>query len=268
MRSLIELLFPARCVGCRTGGWPFCASCWAWVAALDPPWCQRCGRPLEASLPGCSDCPPPAVSWARSAFLYAGPVREALMSLKFGGLRSATSAFAPWMAEALSRAPPQPGGKSRIEDATLTWVPLWPGRRRRRGFDQAEALARAVAANAGMPVRRLLARTRDTAPQAQRAGVARRRALQGAFQATGTAPQLLVLVDDVLTSGATAAECARVLKRAGAREVGLLTAARSLGHEVPGRCYNPRGLRSGSVVARETASRKSMPVAGETTHVR
>ena len=93
-------------------------------------------------------------------------------------------------------------------------------------------------------------------------------ARRGAFQVVARAPPRVVLIDDVLTSGATAAACGRVLREAGAREVGVLTVARSLGGGVPARCYNPPGLQSGSVVARENVSRKSMPVAGKTTHVR
>src|SRR5213593_61235 len=114
---------------------------------------------------------------------------------------------------------------------------------------------RGVSKLTGWQARPLLARTIETAPQARRSGEERRRALQGAFRATGAVPALVVLVDDVLTSGATAAECARALRRAGAADVGVLTAARSLGGGLPARCYNPPGLQPGSVVAREMSSR-------------
>jgi predicted amidophosphoribosyltransferase len=137
----------------------------------------------------------------------------------------------------------------------ITWVPLGSSRRRARGYDQAELLARAVGRHLGLPVRRTLARTRETAPQAKRAGPDRRLSLLDAFRATGRAPPSVVLVDDILTTGATAASCARALRSAGALEVALLTAARSLGGAVPARCYNPPGLLPGSVVARETFSR-------------
>ena len=103
---------------------------------------------------------------------------------------------------------------------------------------------------------RLLARVVETAPQARRSGQERQAALKGAFQATTSRlPESVLLIDDVLTSGATAAECARVLIGNGVREIGVLTAARSLGSGLPGRCYNPPGLQPGSVVARERFSR-------------
>lgn len=184
---------------------------------------------------------------ARAVFLYEGPVRQALMGLKFGGLRSTAEAFAGGMVEAVREvgtAPP-----------IITWVPLGPHRRARRGFDQAEVLARHVARRLDVSAVRLLRRTTETGPQAKRSGPARRRALQGAFQAVARPPPRVLLIDDVMTSGATAAECARTLTEAGAHEVVLLTAARSLGGTVPARCYNPRGLWPGSVVARETVSR-------------
>ena len=235
-------------MGCGGSEWPLCGSCRPLVATLEPPGCARCGRPLEAGTGECSDCPPPQIRWARGAFLYEGPVRKALMALKFGGKRSVAPALAPAMANALSTAP-GPG-------TVLTWVPLAPRRRRERGYDQAEVLARALGRATGLPVIGTLERVLETAPQARRDAAHRRRALRGAFRALPErASGALVLVDDVLTTGATAAECASVLSRAGAEEVGLLTAARSLGGGVPARCYNPPGLRPGSVVARETSSR-------------
>jgi predicted amidophosphoribosyltransferase len=175
------------------------------------------------------------------------------MKLKFGRLRSVSDGLAPWMLLALARSPP--GFLKSGEVPILTWVPLGRARLRSRGYDQAEALARSVARLAGWPVRPLLERVVETGPQARLQGVERRRALRGAFRARERVPERVVLVDDVLTSGATAAECARVLLAAGAREVGVLTAARSLGGGVPARCYNPRVLLPGSVVARETSSR-------------
>lgn len=103
---------------------------------------------------------------------------------------------------------------------------------------------------------RLLARVVETAPQARRSGPERQAALRGAFEAAPVCfPDSVLLVDDVLTSGATAAECARVLVEGGVREIGVLTAARALGSALPERCYNPPGLQPGSVVARERFSR-------------
>jgi predicted amidophosphoribosyltransferase len=141
-------------------------------------------------------------------------------------------------------------------EAMLTWVPLGRRRRRSRGFDQAEALARAVGRATGLPVRPLLRRAVETAPQARRGGADRKLALAGAFRAAAPPPPEVVLVDDVLTSGATAAECALTLIAGGAARVGVLTAARSLGGTLPAQCSTlAAGLPSGSVVARERSSR-------------
>jgi ComF family protein len=173
------------------------------------------------------------------------------MRLKFSGNRSVAEALAPFMAAAVikERSPP------RDTEPVVTWVPLGRRRKRVRGFDQAEALARSLAGVTGWPARQLLRRVVETTPQARRAGAERKMALSGAFVATAPSPERVVLVDDVLTSGTTAAECATVLHGAGAKEVGVLSAARSLGGPVPLRCYNPPGLQPGSVVAREIASR-------------
>src|SRR5581483_11752494 len=97
-----------------------------------------------------------------------------------------------------------------------------------RGFDQARALAEVVGSRLHLPVARLLVRTTDTGSQARRSGPMRRAAMAGAFESAGQPPPLVLLVDDVLTTGATAAACARTLLDAGASRVRLLTAARAL----------------------------------------
>ena len=112
----------------------------------------------------------------------------------------------------------------------VTWVPLARRRRAERGFDQARVLARAVGRESGLPVRRLLRRIAATGPQAKRDAVARREAMRGSFVLRDRAivPDHVLLVDDVLTTGATAAACAEVLLAHGASRVSLLVAARAL----------------------------------------
>jgi predicted amidophosphoribosyltransferase len=154
------------------------------------------------------------------------------MRLKFTGERSVAAAMAPFIAPFLEW-PIAPAKDPPV----VTWVPLGRRRRRARMFDQAEALARAAADVAGQPVVRLLKRVVETDPQARRSGPERRRALRGAFETRGRAPATVLLVDDVLTSGSTAAACAEALMAAGARTVVAVTAARSLGGPLPARCY-------------------------------
>jgi ComF family protein len=232
--ALIDVLFPRRCAGCRGTGWPFCAVCRSGIGVLSGPGCARCGRPLEWDVPSCGDCPPRPVDWVRSAFAYDEPVRRALLSLKFGGNRSIADAFVPWMAHGLAERMP------RGDAATITWVPLGRRRRRARGYDQAELLAKGLARASERPCRRLLDRVRETDPQAQRGRDERRRALEGAFRAVVVPPpRRVVLVDDVFTTGATAAECARVLHVAGVDEVGVVSAGRAVHGPIPARCYTP-----------------------------
>jgi ComF family protein len=172
----------------------------------------------------------------RSAFRFTGPARSAIHRLKFGGLRSIAEALASAM---FALGPPD-------VDA-VTWVPLAKARLGARGFDQAKALAVPLARSMRTPATALLARSDAAGPQAQRAGPDRRTALAGSFSAAARAtiaPRVL-LVDDVMTTGATAIACARVLKEAGAREVYLMTAARSFGR-LRTRGYTPeQGSRLG-----------------------
>ena len=191
----------------------------------------------------CGDCPPPGITRARAPFLYQGPVADMIRALKFRGWGWVARSLGGAMAHAL-------GSESA---SVATWVPLARRRRAARGFDQAELLARVAGRRLDLPTARLLHRARETGSQARRAGRERRVAVHGTFRTRGPVPASVLLVDDVLTTGATAAACAAALRQAGARRVVLLTAARSLGTGVPGRCfggYNRIGPSPGSVVAR------------------
>jgi predicted amidophosphoribosyltransferase len=132
-----------------------------------------------------------------------------------------------------------------LQADAITWVPLSPGRRSSRGFDQARALAGAVGPRIGLVVVPLLRRVADVGPQARRRGEERRSAMLGSFAALARPPSRVLLVDDVLTTGATAAACADALVRAGASEVSVLTAARAVSGVPDPRLYSGPGSRPG-----------------------
>jgi ComF family protein len=182
----------------------------------------------------CVDCPPDPVVGARAPFLYDGPARQAIHRLKFSGWRH--------VADALARAMVAVGPSDA--DA-VTWVPLARRRLAERGYDQAHALARAVASRLRLPLVRCTRRVIATGPQARRSGEERRSAMVGAFAPRGEAPPgRILLVDDVLTTGATVSECARAVIEAGGREVFVLTAARAFAPP-KGRRYTRLGSQPG-----------------------
>ena len=236
----LDVLFPPRCAGCGDGPWPFCAGCRQALQPLEPPWCARCARPGPRSVATCRDCPPEPLTTARAPFRYDGPVKAAIHRLKFSGWRDVGAA----LAAAIVTTGPPPAD-------VITWVPLAHRRLAERGYDQARALATGLARELDVPAARLLRRVAATTPQARRRGAERRRAMSGAFAPLRSAPPRVLLVDDVLTTGATAAACAGALLDAGALEVHLVTAARSLSprsvalHEPARRAYPRTGPRSG-----------------------
>ncbi|HEX6132224.1 MAG TPA: double zinc ribbon domain-containing protein [Actinomycetota bacterium] len=234
----LDVVFPRRCAGCGGGAWPFCARCRDAVVPIAPPWCARCGHPWPEPVDACPACPPPPVATARAPFAYVGPVTAAVRRLKFAGWRDVAPALAA--AVVVLGLPPV--------DA-ITWVPLARDRRAERGYDQARALAVAIGRETGTPVTRLARRTVRTGAQARRDARERREAMRGAFAAVTRPPARVLLVDDVLTTGATVAACAEALVTAGAGTVHVAAAARSVRRDAlrpsGGRAYPRVGPRPG-----------------------
>jgi ComF family protein len=235
--AAVDLVFPAVCPVCasRLGPGrrdPLCGDCWSGIERISPPACETCGLPfptftVTASTPRgrCGACAaePPSFDYARAAGAYAGPLREALHALKFRERRGLARPLAALVREQCA------GTLPRDVDA-LVPVPLGRGRERARGFNQAALIAARLADALHLPVRsRWLVRVRETAPQTELAASERQRNVRHAFAAAdAVAGRHVVVVDDVFTTGATAAECARALRAAGARQVGVLTVARVL----------------------------------------
>ncbi len=191
---------------------------------IGSPCCAACGLPFESGrgegahcLPCLAD--PPAFASARAALRYDDGLRELILGFKHGGRHQAVGHFANWMSLAASEAMRQCD--------VVTAVPLHWTRLAVRGFNQSADLGEAVARRLGIAFDpALLRRRRQTGSQGGRSADARARNVQGAFAATGPVPARVLLVDDVMTTGATVSACARALRRGGARAVHVLTLAR------------------------------------------
>ncbi len=224
LRGIAELLLPAACPACDglTGEAPLCARCAATLERIERP-CPRCALPLAPSPTvarclGCAQAPPP---WhaARAPYVFGGELAAAIRRWKLGRRPELTRPLAALLAPAVAALPP-------TVDA-LVPVPLHPRRLRAREFNQASLLARA--ARGRLPVEEALDRVRDTPPQSHLDAAARARNVRGAFAARRRLDGAHVcLVDDLLTTGATAGACARALRAAGAARVDVLTLARAL----------------------------------------
>jgi len=213
-------LLPARCLVCGEPGQPDRDLCPACEATL--PWsglaCARCALPRDDPVKGC-DCARSPLDAVQAAFLYRWPVDDLLRRLKFHQDLAAGRLLSGLMVRRLA-AMPGPAG------SVVVPVPLHPRRLRQRGHDQAAELARPLARALGLPCRRLLRRRVATAPQSELDAAARRRNVRNAFECVVPAPEHVVLVDDVMTTGATLRAAAAALRRAGARRVEARVCAR------------------------------------------
>jgi ComF family protein len=222
LRAGLDRLLPRACLLC---GMPaeaaLCPGCAADLPALPEHACPLCAQPLAAPAPACGAClkSPPAYDATHAALRYAFPADRLVLMLKFGH----RLASADFMANRML-AGPLPRGD------VLVPVPLSRERLRERGFNQAVELARPLARALGLPLDSAsLARVRDTVPQSRLPWRARRGNLRRAFAcATDFSGRAVIVVDDVMTSGATLDAVARTLKDHGAARVENWVAARAV----------------------------------------
>jgi len=192
---------------------------------LDEPCCMRCGFPFEFSVPDsemdCAACVarPPKYTRARAAMAYDGASQSLILGFKHGGRTHHLDMFAAQMMRA---------GRGVLNGPeVLVPVPLHPSRLRKRKFNQATLLAKRISKLSDVPTdTNCLVRVKRTQSQGRKSARARRRNVSGAFQVQGDVPRRIVLIDDVMTTGATLDACASALMRAGAERVDALTLSR------------------------------------------
>ena len=221
--SSLDLLYPPCCGGCGRAGSRWCVDCQATASLIRPPYCRVCGQLLDQ--PGvCRICLTnrPAFSALRSWAVHAGPVRNALIKLKYQRDMSLGDLLARQLIQILD--------KTDWQVDLVIPVPLGVARLRERGYNQASLIARPLALGSGIPYSsRVLMRTRETRSQVGLSIEERRENVHAAFVAlwTEVVGQSILVVDDVATSGATLDACAEAILTAGGKTVFGLTVSRA-----------------------------------------
>jgi ComF family protein len=232
LRLALDFALPRLCPSCREllgDGTGLCAHCWSRLSLIESPYCARLGIPFAfdpgpglLSMEAIAD--PPSYDRARAAVRYDDISRALVHSLKYGDRLDLAPTMGQWMARA---------GRELLSDAdALVPVPLHWRRQWARRFNQSAALAGVISGLTGVPVvHGGLKRVRSTPQQVGKSKTERADNVQGAFRVvteheSDIAGRRLVLIDDVLTSGATVDACARALSRAGAGHVDVLVFAR------------------------------------------
>jgi competence protein ComFC len=231
--ALVSLLYPPVCTICGANtpaGEYLCDQCEGTAARIVAPFCQKCTERFEGVITStftCANCAHRAIHFdaAVAAYRSRGIVREIIHSFKYNRQIYLRRLIARWLSAALD--------DERLRDRrfdVIVPVPLHPTRQRERGFNQASLLAELLSAEISVPSKPLLERTHYTTTQTALDRAERMENLHNAFRLRKTADVRdlhVLLIDDVLTTGSTLSECARVLKRAGAVSVHAATAARA-----------------------------------------
>ena len=227
-----DIVLPPLCLGCGRGvsaHGVLCGGCWSEVDFIERPLCAVTGIPFpyeagEGAVSAAALANPPSYARARAVMRYSDRSARLVHRFKYSDRMETAPAFARWLLRA---------GADIVADADIvTPVPLHKRRLFSRRFNQSAELSRALAEHTGLVnMPELLVRVRATRPQVGLSGDQRRRNVAGAFKLGSGAGDMvrdrhIVLIDDVMTTGATAEACARVLVAAGAREVSVLCLAR------------------------------------------
>ncbi len=232
-RAFLDVLYPPQCAVCHgaaPSGEVLCEACLEKAPRIVAPYCQVCSQPFAGNIKGpftCSDCNERHFAFACAVATRRSrdSVRELIHQFKYGGKIPLKKQLGRWLSETLE--------DPRLREPRcerLVPVPLHHARRRERGFNQAHILAEELSRASGIPVLDCLRRTRYTATQTAFDRAARMENLRGAFhlrQHRAVTDLHLLLIDDVLTTGSTVDECARVLMAAGAASVRVATVARA-----------------------------------------
>jgi predicted amidophosphoribosyltransferase len=217
---MLDLLLPQRCVVCSEPGKQLCVGCIGAFVRLRPPLCDCCGAPTAWPVVRCRECAGRRLAFARAraAIVYDPAATAFVWAWKERGLRRLAALAARLVAEVV----PRP------EADAVTFVPPDRDRRLKRGHHPAEALAGELAERWEIPRLALLERTRSIRRQRGLPLGERRRNVRGAFRASTDVPQRVAVVDDIYTSGATAAAAGSALRTGGAQRVEVVAFARAV----------------------------------------
>ncbi|MDE7405291.1 MAG: ComF family protein [Clostridiales bacterium] len=220
--EIIRMLFPddIKCIVCgremRPNRYGLCNHC---KLEINDNFCLRCGRHKIGIGDYCDECSGQSLHFdeARSAVNYDGNAKNLIYRLKYGNAKYLANTLSQYLLDVLLL--------SDWQADCITYVPIHKSRQRKRGYNQAELLARELAERINLPCECLLEKSVKTPNQAKLNREARLENLKDSFSARETPPDHVILVDDVMTTGSTADECSRVLKLAGAKVVYVLTFA-------------------------------------------
>lgn len=226
--STLDILFPPHCYFCGTpldGHKYICSDCLGALKKVSGPVCARCGKPAAEAGRLCPQCAAGEREFflARSYGQYRPDtlLSKAITGMKYRGERALATELGPLLNQGLT-------GELVRRGELITYVPLTDRKLRERGFNQAKLLARYLAQEVDLPLVEALMKTRETQPQAELGRKERRTNLKDSFAPVRTIHRdEVLLIDDVFTTGATATECSKALKHAGAKRVYVVTLARS-----------------------------------------
>ncbi|MFC1590685.1 ComF family protein [Candidatus Omnitrophota bacterium] len=230
-KNLVNLVYPLHCQVCKTpldpmNNYHVCPACISRIRVNQRPYCVRCGRSVERPDAVCAECGrrKPCFHMARSPFLYEGVIKECIHLMKYGKKVCLAKLLSRLMARFLKE-----NAELREAADLIVPVPLFARKLRERGFNQSKVLARGICAELHIPASDALVKSRPTRPQSDLSKEGRMGNIKGAFRVRGrnsVRGKVILIVDDVLTTGATLNECASVLAASGAARINVITLAR------------------------------------------